>query len=126
MTIKILIVEDGLFRRKRLEETLKFLGVKYISVDTLEEAKSILKSDETVNGIVTDMSFPINTNEDANDRAGDRLLDWLKENKVEIPVLGISTCGFSVDYPQIKGQMPGCVEPFILKKFISSIKEDRN
>lgn len=124
--IKILIVEDGLFRRKRVEEAITFLEGEYESVDTLEKAINILEK-EKIDGIVTDMFFPIDDNSQKTEkRAGDQLLSWLNKEKKEIPVLGISTCGFSVEYPQIKGRMHGCVDFRILKGFVSSIKEGHN
>lgn len=122
--IKILIVDDTPYRSERLEETLGFLEVECESVSTLKEAQEKLGG--SFDGIITDMSYPIDTDEDAFDRAGDRLLDWLKQKEKNIPILGISTCGFSTDYPCIRGRMSGFVNVSTLKEFIASLKENHD
>ncbi len=121
--IKILIVEDGEYRRERLEEAVALLGGNFVSVNNLEDAKMYIQN-EQIDGIVTDMKFPNNSEGVAKDREGDWLLKWLEKRNEHIPVLGISTCGFSVAYPYIwKDRMPGYVEVSILKKFIAAIKD---
>ena len=121
--IKILIVEDGEYRRERLEEAVALLGESLVSVKNLKDAKRCIQN-EHIDGIVTDMKFPNNSAGVAKARAGDCLLEWLEKRNEHIPVLGISTCGFSVAYPYIwKDRMPGYVDVAILKEFIVAIKD---
>lgn len=117
-----LIVDDDLFRQHRVEEVFNLLGVECKRAATLEEAKNIIE-ESRVNGIVTDMSFPLTDDEKPIGREGDSLLEWLLKKGIEIPILGISTCGFSVDYPHIWGRMPGYAVPGTIKEFKEFVEE---
>ena len=123
--MKLLIIEDTLWKSREIEEVLEKLEITYITVQEINSAKRILKGNEKLDGIILDMQLPVYEKERATmkDDGGIFILKWLKHYKYKIPVLGNSVYEFHTDYPYFKGQMYGMYDAQIFQKFLSSIKD---
>ena len=123
--MRILIVEDNRTKSLPIEEATKAIGMEAVNCFNLSSAIDFLKNN-TVDGIVTDKSYPINEGEKENSTAGIQLLEWLNDHKKKIPVLGNSMSQFSTEYPFYKGKMNGFFSEDIFLDFISKIEENHN
>ncbi|MCI8469996.1 MAG: hypothetical protein HFJ35_00530 [Clostridia bacterium] len=122
--MKFVMIDDSLYRCRRVEEELEKLGVECVTFHSLLPAIKFLKNNE-IDGIITDMKYPIKE-KGKEKMSGNLLLKWLILQKKQIPVLGNSYCSFSVQYEQYKGKMPGYCHMWILKEFIASIEKDHS
>ena len=122
----IVIIDDSPYRCRRVEESLETMGIKCITFYSLKPAVDFIKWNQ-VDGIITDMNYPINENSNSEVKgAGNLLLKWLILQKKNIPVLGNSFCQFNTDYPYYRGKMPGYCHLGVLAEFVSSINKDHD
>ena len=118
--MKIMVVDDGHERCRRIEEACKTMDIETVIFHQLMPAIEYLKFNH-VDGIITDRSYPLKEGEDEDKSAGIKLLNWLADRKKRIPVLGNSTMQFVSDYSYYKGKMDGYINMHIFYDFISSI-----
>ncbi len=119
----ILIMDDSPTKVWRVEKVAKQWGFEVKVVGALETAKEYLKENQ-VTAIVADGSCYLNEGKEPRlvSRAGEKLMEWLQEQKREIPVLGYSLSNFRTDYPYYHGQMI-IFDKNIFQEFISSLKD---
>ncbi len=124
--LRLLVIDDNECKILKVEEGAKILGMEIIAFQVLELAVKFLQ-EENVDGIITDMDFPIYEGKKTlcEPLAGRMLLDWLTEEGKEIPVLVNSTTFSSIktDYKYCyEENMPGFFRMDIFERFVSSIK----
>ena len=90
MLNNILLIEDNIYKAIDIERALEECGVTNITrVGFLEEALERLEVSFDL--IITDMQYPLQCGGDCDLEAGFKLIEYLKENELAIPVVICST-----------------------------------
>lgn len=98
MEYNILLIEDNIYKAIDIERALESCGIKNITrVGFLEEALEKIEECElavTFDLIVTDMRYPLHRGGDEDCEAGFKLIEYLKEKRLTIPVVICSTSNY--------------------------------
>ena len=88
--LKVLLVDDSVVSRKKIAKYLKLFNLEVLEATNGEEAKELLKK-EDITLIITDIYMPI--------MDGFELIKFVRQKKSleELPILGISGVGDSLD-----------------------------
>lgn len=126
--VRIIVIDDDSNKIRYVEEGAKKLGIEVVAFRALVPAIEFLGR-KRVDGIVTDMAFPVyqNNPESFQDNAGKLLLEWLIHEKQEIPVLGysIAMLNFRTEYPYYEGEMTAYFRMDLFYNFVSSIRDHK-
>lgn len=104
--MKVLLIEDDVFKAADVNKALTFNGIRdIIEVDNQEEAWNVIYQNSNqgsnINLIVTDMHYPLAQRTAPDENAGFKLIERLKEEKLDIPVIICSSVNYTV--PEILG-----------------------
>lgn len=93
MLNSILLIEDNIYKAIDIERTLEDCGVTNITrVGFHEEA--LEKLEVSFDLIITDMQYPLQRGGDCDLEAGFKLIEYLKEKELTIPVVICSTSNY--------------------------------
>lgn len=125
--LRILIVDDNKNKNRWIRDILDKRVIQYKEIGNFMQASSEIKNNSNLyDGIILDMRFPNRmTDFDIEDRAGDKFLDFLNLEKINIPVLGNTMVEFrkATEYELFKGSTYGFWNPKILNEFLESLKD---
>lgn len=101
--IKVLVVDDDVFKGNDIRKALEFNRIKNIKVVRDQEKvwEEIYQSDEKIDLIVTDMQYPLEAGTSVDDEAGFKLIERMEKEKVHIPVIVCSSLDYNI--PNILG-----------------------
>jgi len=104
--INAVIVDDSILKAMDIRKALEFCGVRNVVVVRSQDKVWDEIGKGNVNGkkvglIVTDMHYPLVAGGDADEEAGFKLIERMKEQNVEIPIIICSSRNYSV--PEILG-----------------------
>lgn len=104
--IKALVIEDNVYKTVDIKRALSFCGINNVTIAGNQEAGfNIIYESEgqgsPVGLIITDMHYPLESGTIADREAGFKLIDKLKKEEIEIPVIICSTLNYKV--PDILG-----------------------
>lgn len=95
MEYNVLLIEDNVYKAIDIERALESCGVKNITrVGYLEDAIEKMEETDSFNLIVTDMRYPLHRGERKNVEAGFKMIEYLKNRKIEIPIVICSTSNY--------------------------------
>ncbi len=115
--LRFLVVDDSQTMRKIVMNSLKRIGYDdYVEAENGLEALKILKSDSTINFVITDWNMPVLTGID--------LLRAIRENEDfgSIPVLMVTTRMFKEDVMQA---IQAKVNNYIVKPFTPQVLKEK-
>ncbi len=104
--MRVLNFEDSIMKHMEIRRALEKCGAKTVDYinnqqEGLQKLKETLGTECQYDLIVTDMHYPIEKGMIADTEAGFKLLEKLKEEQIEIPVIICSSLRFQV--PEILG-----------------------
>lgn len=103
--IKTVVVDDDVFKGMDIRKALEFNGIKNIMTVRNQEKlwEKIYQGEDTIDLIVTDMQYPLAEGEAVDEEAGLKLIERMKKEKIEIPVIVCSSLNYSL--PDILGNV---------------------
>lgn len=98
--LKVLIIDDSVYKTMDITRALEFSGMRDVLRARNQEAgfEKIYenqKNNTPIGLIVTDMHYPLTPGVDADYDAGFKLIERLKEEKLDIPVIICSSRNYS-------------------------------
>lgn len=103
MEYSILLIEDNIYKAVDIERALESCGIANITrVGFQEDAFEKIEEGIIFDLIITDMRYPIYRGGDTDTEAGFKLIEWLKEKDLDIPVVICSTSNYE-SVPEIFG-----------------------
>ena len=125
--MKILVVEDDIFKRENVESFLESQKIEYHTCEYVNETLCyIIKHKNDISGIILDLGLYRFKNGSYDRYNGLEILSEIQRIKIEIPVLINSTTEVGMideDYPFVWGQRTRIENDEFLKKFVSFLKE---
>lgn len=105
---KVLLLEDNLNKAMDVKSALSFCGIQDIIwekyQDTgIERIYEHAKQGAPIQLIVTDMQYPLRSGDKIDEEAGFKLLERLKQEQLDIPVIICSTGNFENAASEILG-----------------------
>lgn len=96
--IKAIIVDDDVFKRTDIRKALEFNGIRnIITVGSQEKLwEQIYQGEDKIDLIVTDIQYPLEEGEAADEEAGFKLIERMKKEKIDIPVIVCSSLNYSI------------------------------
>ena len=103
--IKAVIVDDDVFKRTDIRKALEFNGIRnIITVGSQEKLwEQIYQGEDKIDLIVTDIQYPLEEGETVDEEAGFKLIERMKKEKIDIPVIVCSSLNYSI--PDILGSV---------------------
>lgn len=103
--IKVVIVDDDVFKGADIRKALEFNGVRdIITVRNQEKLwEQIYHGEDKIDLIVTDMQYPLNEGEPVDEEAGFKLIERMEKEKTDIPVIVCSSLNYRI--PNILGSV---------------------
>ena len=103
--IKVVIVDDDVFKGADIRKALEFNGVRdIITVRNQEKLwEQIYHGEDKIDLIVTDMQYPLEAGEAIDEKAGFKLIERMEKEKIHIPVIVCSSLNYSI--PDILGNV---------------------
>lgn len=103
--IKVVIVDDDVFKGADIRKALEFNGVRdIITVRNQEKLwEQIYHGEDKIDLIVTDMQYPLEAGEAVDEEAGLKLIERMEKEKIDIPVIVCSSLNYSI--PNILGSV---------------------
>ena len=103
--IKAIIVDDDVFKRTDIRKALEFNGIRnIITVGSQEKLwEQIYQGEDKIDLIVTDIQYPLEEGETVDEEAGFKLIERMKKEKIDIPVIVCSSLNYSI--PDILGSI---------------------
>ena len=103
--IKVVIVDDDVFKGADIRKALEFNGVRdIITVRNQEKLwEQIYHGEDKIDLIVTDMQYPLEAGEAVDEEAGFKLIERMEKEKIHIPVIVCSSLNYSI--PDILGNV---------------------
>ena len=103
--IKVVIVDDDVFKGADIRKALEFNGVRdIITVRNQEKLwEQIYHGEDKIDLIVTDMQYPLEAGEAVDEEAGFKLIERMEKEKIHIPVIVCSSLKYSI--PDILGNV---------------------
>lgn len=97
--LKVLVVDDNVYKRMDIKKALECNGVKeIICFKNQEEVWDELNNCKTLpHLIITDMQYPLNSYSEITSNAGEILIDELANRGIDIPVVVCSSLNVTVD-----------------------------
>lgn len=122
--MRILIVDDSKNKNEWIKGILEEKNIQYDEITYMNGAyMQILNNPNLYDGIILDMQFPLMADTQIDGRMGEKLLERLKNRKINIPVLGNSTIEFLnlSKYSFLEGNTHGFFNPGILNNFLEKL-----
>ena len=99
--VKAVIVDDSILKAMDIKKTLEFCGVRNVIIvrsqdKVWEEIEKGCTGEEKVDLIVTDMHYPLVAGGDAEEEAGFKLIERMKAEDVNIPVIVCSSKNYRI------------------------------
>lgn len=95
MEYNILLIEDNIYKAIDIERALEACGMKNIArVGFQEDALEKIEDSKSFDLIITDMQYPLFRGGDTDNEAGFKLIEYLKEKMLDIPVVICSTSNY--------------------------------
>ena len=103
--MKVIIVDDDVFKGSDIRKALEFNGVRNIMMVRSQEKlwEQIYHDEEKIDLIVTDMQYPLEAGKPVDEEAGLKLIERMKKEKIDIPVIVCSSLNYSI--PEILGSV---------------------
>ncbi len=103
--IKAVVVDDDVFKGNDIRKALEFNGVRNIITLRNQEKlwEQIYHGEDKIDLIVTDMQYPLEAGEAVDEDAGFKLIERLKKEKINIPVIVCSSLNYCI--PDILGNV---------------------
>lgn len=103
--IKAVIADDDVFKGADIRKALEFNGVRNIMAVRNQEKlwEQIYHGEDRIDLIVTDMQYPLEAGQAVDEEAGLKLIERMKEEKIDIPVILCSSLNYSI--PGILGSV---------------------
>lgn len=97
--LQVLVVDDNVFKAVDIKKALEFNGIRNITLvrnqeDVWGEIDKSKENGKSIDLIVTDMHYPLESGLEADYNAGYILLERMKERGIQIPVIVCSTQNF--------------------------------
>lgn len=105
---KVLLLEDNLNKAMDVKSALIFCGIrdviweKYQDIG-FERIYEHAKQDTPIQLIITDMQYPLHSGDGINEEAGFKLIERLKQEQLDIPVIICSTGNFENAASEVLG-----------------------
>ena len=98
---RVLIIEDNVYKAIDIKRALSMSGIRDIlKVNNQEEAWKIIynsmNQEKEISLIVTDMHYPLASGGIADEEAGFKLIERLKEEGIKIPVIVCSSYKYNI------------------------------
>ena len=105
--IKAVIADDDVFKGNDIRKALEFNGVRNIMTVRNQEKlwEQIYHGEDKIDLIVTDMEYPLETGEAVDKDAGFKLIERMKKEKIDIPVIVCSSSDYRDSIPDILGSV---------------------
>lgn len=103
--IKAVIADDDVFKGIDIRKALEFNGVRNIITVRDQEKlwEQIYHGEDKIDLIVTDMQYPLEAGDAVDEEAGFKLIERMKKEKIDIPVIVCSSLNYSI--PDILGSV---------------------
>lgn len=103
--IKAVIVDDDVFKRADIQKALEFNGIRNVMAVRNQERlwEQIYHGEDKLDLIVTDMQYPLGAGEVVDEEAGFKLIERMKKEEIDIPVIVCSSLNYSI--PNILGSV---------------------
>lgn len=95
--IKAVIADDDVFKGADIRKALECNGIRNITTVRNQEKlwEQIYHAEDKIDLIVTDMQYPLEAGEAVDREAGLKLLERLKKEKIDIPVIICSSSDYN-------------------------------
>lgn len=95
--IKAVIADDDVFKGADIRKALEFNGIRNITTVRNQEKlwEQIYHAEDKIDLIVTDMQYPLETGGAVDREAGLKLIERLKKEKIDIPVIICSSSDYN-------------------------------
>ena len=105
LKIRAVIADDDVFKGIDIRKALEFNGIRNIMTVRDQEKlwEQIYHSKDKIDLIVTDMQYPLEAGEAVDEDAGFKLIERMKIEKIDIPVIVCSSLNYSI--PDILGSV---------------------
>lgn len=96
--IKAVIADDDVLKRADIRKALEFNGVRNIMTVRNQEQlwEQIYHDEDKIDLIVTDMQYPLEAGEAVDEEAGLKLIERMKKEEIDIPVIVCSSLNYSI------------------------------
>ena len=103
--IKTVIVDDDVFKGIDIRKALEFNGVRNIMTVRNQEKlwEQIYHGEDKLDLVVTDMEYPLEAGKTPDTEAGVKLIERMKKEKIDIPVIVCSSGDYRNNIPDILG-----------------------
>jgi len=103
--IKAVIADDDVLKGADIRKALEFNGVRNIMTVRNQEKlwEQIYHGEDKIDLIVTDMQYPLKAGEAVDEEAGLKLIERMKKEKIDVPVIVCSSLNYSI--PDILGSV---------------------
>ncbi len=103
--IKVIIADDDVIKGVDIRKALEFNGIRNIMTVRNQEKlwEQIYHGEDKVDLIVTDMQYPLEAGEAIDKEAGLKLIERMKKEKIDIPIIVCSSLNYSI--PDILGSV---------------------
>ncbi len=103
--INAVIVDDDVFKGADIRKALEFNGIRNVMTVRNQEKlwEQIYHGEDKIDLIVTDMQYPLEAGGVVDEEAGFKLIERMKKEKIEIPVIVCSSLNYSI--PNILGSV---------------------
>ena len=89
--IKVVVADDDVFKGTDIRKALEFNGVRDIMTVRNQEKlwEQIYHGEDKIDLIVTDMQYPLEARGTVDEKAGFKLIERMKKEKIDIPLLSV-------------------------------------
>lgn len=103
--INAVIADDDVMKGADIRKALEFNGVRNIMTVRNQEKlwEQIYHGEDKIDLIVTDMQYPLEAGEAVDEEAGLKLIERMKKENIDIPVIVCSSLNYSI--PDILGSI---------------------
>lgn len=103
--INAVIADDDVMKGADIRKALEFNGVRNIMTVRNQEKlwEQIYHGEDKIDLIVTDMQYPLEAGEAVDEEAGLKLIERMKKENIDIPVIVCSSLNYSI--PDILGSL---------------------
>lgn len=96
--INVVIADDDIFKGHDIRRALEFNGIRRITIVRDQEKlwEKMKQTDEKIDLIVSDMQYPLKAGAGVEEEAGLKLLERMKAEKINIPVIICSSANYDI------------------------------